>query len=575
MSATTWWSTKKHTRLLLLACACAWSLGCSSAGDRGAAGGVVADGTPADSGASGDAGASADAAAQADAEAPIACALVQTARGPVLGEATNDACTYRGIPFAAPPTGALRWKPPQPAAAWTTPRPSAAASACPQTSSLLGEPSTDEDCLYLNVWVPVATPPQPAPKARPVMVFVYGGGFTIGAGTVPLYEGTKLANATGAVVVTLNYRLGAFGFLSNAALRAEDPAHPSAGNYGIEDQIAAFQWVKSNAAAFGGDPSNVTIFGESAGGTSMLVHLASPKSAGLFARVIVESAWALPGSTSFTTAAADKGGAQLAQALDCTSEASVLSCLRGKSVADILQGAANGGGPFSGGINWAPVADGFVLPDDPVKVFAQGSFNKVPTVIGNNRNEATLFFYLTGTGLDMTPPVDAASYQALEEGVYPGHGAAIVAEYPISSFQGSYKAAAAEAMGDSAFVCGARRVARALAASGVPTFRYDFTHALNLGIPELGAFHASELPYVFSNPLQPQAPLTPEDLSVAKQVMAYWGSMATQGDPNAAGRFAWPRYDATQETQLVLDLTLSTESAFKKAKCDFWDGLGP
>src|SRR5262249_14720662 len=151
-----------------------------------------------------------------------ACPVVQTAQGPVLGDASNDGCTFLGIPYAAAPKGELRWKPPQPAAAWTTPRPSAAASSCPQTASMLGEASTDEDCLYLNVWVPAATSAEPAPTKRPVMVFVYGGGFSIGSGTVPLYDGTKLASTTGAIVVTLNYRLGAFGFLSNAALRAED-----------------------------------------------------------------------------------------------------------------------------------------------------------------------------------------------------------------------------------------------------------------------------------------------------------------------------------------------------------------
>ncbi len=486
-----------------------------------------------------------------------------------MGGDSRDACTYLGIPFAAPPTGDLRWKPPQPAAAWTTPRPSAAASSCPQTSSQLGQASTDEDCLYLDVWVPSA----PAAAARPVMVFVHGGGFAIGAGTVPLYDGTKLANATGALVVTLNYRLGAFGFLSNAALRAEDPAHPSSGNYGIEDQIAAFQWVKDNAAAFGGDPSNVTIFGESAGGTSMLVHLASPKSAGLFARVIVESAWAEPGSISFTTEAADAAGDRLARALDCTGEASLLACLRGKPVADILRATAESGSPFAGGLAWAPVADGFVLPDDPVKVFEHGAFNEVPTLIGNNRNEGTLFFFMTGTGLDLTAPVNAASYEALEEGFSPGNGAAIVAEYPIASFGGSYAAAAAEAMGDAAFVCGARRVARALAAAGVPTFRYDFTHVLDIGIPELGAFHASELPFVFGNPLQPELALSAADQTVVKQVMAYWGAMATHGDPSTAGQLAWPRYDVTNETQLALDVTASTESAFKKDKCAFWDSV--
>jgi para-nitrobenzyl esterase len=542
------WTTR-YAQLLFLACAWAWS-GC---GDGSGAG-------------------TADTTARRKDDATGACPIVQTARGPVMGDGSNDACSYRGIPFAAPPTGELRWKAPQPAAAWTTPRPSAAASSCPQTSSSLGEASTNEDCLYLNVWVPAG----PAESTRPIMVFVHGGGFTIGAGTVPLYDGTKLANATGAIVVTINYRLGAFGFLSSAALRAEDGAHPSSGNYGIEDQIAAFQWVKDNAEAFGGDPSNVTIFGESAGGTSMLVHLASPKSAGMFARVIVESAWALPGTTSFTTAIADKNGARLAEELACTQSsdgASLLSCMRGKSVADILQAVANTGSPMSGGLAWAPVVDGFVLQDDPVKVIAEGSFHKVPTLIGNNRNEATIFFYLQGTGLDLTAPEDAASYEALEESFFPGNGAAIVAEYPISSFEGSYKAAAAEAMGDAAFVCGARRVAHALAASGVPTFRYDFNHALDLGMPGLGAFHASELPFVFGNPLEPRVPLAARDLPVVDQVMAYWGSMAKHGNPSHAGGLAWPRYDTTNETQLVLGATASTASAFKKEKCSFWDGL--
>lgn len=509
-----------------------------------------------------------DRAAGAAADARSACATVVTAQGSVMGEASSAACSYRGIPFAAPPVGDLRWKPPQPAAAWTKPRRSVASSSCPQEATQLGEASVDEDCLYLNVWVPNGTQP-----SRPVMVFVHGGGFTTGAGTLPLYDGTKLAVATGAVVVTINYRLGAFGFFSHPALRAEDPEHPSAGNYGIEDQIAAFRWVKNNAAGFGGDPSNVTIFGESAGGTSMLVHLASPKSEGLFDRVIVESAWAQPGSTTFTTANGDFYGARLAYALGCTDASNLLPCLRSKSVPEVTKAVASTGEPLDGGLAWAPVVDGFVLRDDPVKVFARGSFNMVPTVVGTNRNEATLFFYMEGSGFDLTGTLDAASFEALEDRVHPGHGAAIVAEYPAASFGGSYKAAAAEAMGDAAFVCGARRVARALAAAGVPTFRYDFAHAIDLGIPELGAFHASELPFVFGNPLQPEAPLTTRDRPVVARTMAYWGAMARHGAPAAEGQLAWPPYDSASETQLIIDATASTVSAFKKAKCDFWDRL--
>ena len=241
-----------------------------------------------------------------------ACAVVQTAGGPVQSAPPGVTCTYEGIPFAAPPTGPLRWKAPQPAASWTAPRPSQAASGCPQVASQFGTPSTDEDCLYLNVWSPNPPPAAPAP----VMVFVHGGSFLYGSGTFSLYDGANLSAATGHVVVTLNYRLGALGFLSNSALRSEDPAHPSAGEYGIEDQITAFQWVQKNIASFGGDPANVTIFGESAGGTSMFLHLVSPKSAGLFQRVIVESGAGAGGSPARARCrSGDARGASLATTL--------------------------------------------------------------------------------------------------------------------------------------------------------------------------------------------------------------------------------------------------------------------
>jgi para-nitrobenzyl esterase len=560
MSIRDWKHTMQRAPWPLLLCA--WAMGCSPSGASSADTTAVADAGPAG-----------DAVAAADVEAPPTCPLVQTAGGPVLGAASGAGCSYLGIPYAAPPQGALRWKPPAPAATWTTPRPSAAASPCPQQSSLFGVASTTEDCLYVNVWVG-ANPGEPAPPSRPVMVFVHGGGFVWGLGSWPLYDGTKLANATGAVIVTLNYRLGPFGFLSSAALRAEDGAHPSAGNYGIEDQIAAFAWVKKNAAAFGGDASNVTIFGQSAGATSMLVHLTSPKSKGLFERVIVESAWTPYGSGTLPQATADQGGAALAQALGCTSASVLLSCLRGKSAADVLAAVPTKGGGLSAvGVDWLPVVDGFVLPDDPMQLFARGAFNKVPTVLGTNKNEGTLFVYFMTPPMDMNPPVDPASYEALEDSVSPGHGAAIVAEYPVSSFQGSYKAAAAEALGDGAFVCGTRRVARGLAAAGVATFRYDFTHAIDFAISGLGAFHASELPFVFGNPLLTTG-LASDELPLSSAFTSYWGSMAAHGDPNGPDRFAWPTYSVPDETQLVLDLGISTESAFKKEKCDFWDSLG-
>jgi para-nitrobenzyl esterase len=493
--------------------------------------------------------------------APTGCTVVTTANGPVEGATSGATCTYQGIPYAAPPTGALRWTPPQPAASWTAPRPSAPAAGCAQVASNFGTASSSEDCLYLNVWAPASASSSP----RPVMVFVHGGSFLYGSGTFPLYDATNLATATGSIVVTLNYRLGALGFLSNPALRAEDPTFATAGDYGLLDQIAALEWVKTNIAAFGGSASNVTIFGESAGGTSMFVHLVAPKSKGLFQQVIVESGAAVHGNVSIPQATADALGGDFATSMGCTDSATLLTCLRALPIATIL--AAESGS--DGAASWWPVTDGVVIPDEPMSLFASGSFTKVPTLVGNNENEGTLFLY-------QSPPTDAASYQALAEAGWPGQGAAIVAEYPVSNYAGSYFQAAADVETDAVFLCPTRKIARAIAMSGTPTFRYDFDHAITFPIPNLGAFHGSELMFVFGNKLAGLVSLQAEELPLSNEMMGYWGSMAAHGTPNSGdgGAFVWPPYELTTEPEILLDLTLSTETELKKAQCDFWDSIG-
>jgi para-nitrobenzyl esterase len=511
-----------------------------------------------------------DAGADGGGDAAVSCPVIATASGPLAGLASGATCTYQGVPFAAPPVGPLRWKPPQPPASWTSPRPSAPASGCPQVASPFGAASTTEDCLYLNVWAPPSALTGKGTSPAPVMVFVPGGAFEWGSGTFELYDGTKLAAATGNIVVTINYRLGALGFLSNPALRAEDPAHPSAGNYAFEDQVAAFQWVKKNAGAFGGDASNVTIFGESAGGTSMFLHLVSPKSRGLFDHVMIESGWAPYGSGALTQAVADANGATLAAALGCKATlapAALLACLRAASPTDLLDAVTVKGGGVQAptGVDWLPVVDGFDLPDDPRKLFASGAFTKVPTLIGNNENEGTLFVLLA-------TPTSNTSYVALEEAQWPGQGAAIAEEYPIASFGGSYDAAASAALTDGSFLCAGRRVARAIASAGAPTFRYDFDHAIKFLLPGLGAFHGSELLFVFGNKIETSS-LQPDELPLSQAMMGYWGGMAASGNPNGMGRFAWPAYTLGTEPEIVLDLTLSTETELKKAQCDFWDAL--
>jgi para-nitrobenzyl esterase len=491
-----------------------------------------------------------------------ACGEVMTQYGPVRALTSGATCAYEGIPFAAPPVGDLRWKAPEAPQAWTAPRASAFGPSCPQAASPFGLASTDEDCLYLNVWTP------PGPRTpRPTMVFVYGGGFDYGSGALPLYDGTKLATTTGNIVVTIDYRLGPLGYLSSPALRSEDP-HGSAGDYGILDQLLAFHWVKDNIAAFGGDPSHVTIFGESAGGTSMFIHLASPLSKGLFQNVMIESGWAPYNQAALAQTTADAQGAGFAKALGCTDPSTLLTCLRSKSVQDILAQVPNLLElTLTTGFTWLPVVDGYAIPEEPLTAMTSGHFNVVPTLLGNNKNEGTLFVF-TGA------PANQTAYETLEEQLDPGHGPAIVAEYPVSAYGGSYFEAAAAALTDSQFLCPTRVVARALAKGGMPTYRYDFTHAIDFLISNLGAFHGSELPFIFGNKLVSVA-LQADELPLSKAMMGYWGSMAKTADPNGDGRFSWPQYTLDTEPEIVLDLTQSTVTELEKSQCDFWDSIAP
>jgi para-nitrobenzyl esterase len=491
--------------------------------------------------------------------------VVMTDKGPVEGTIVGSSRAYLGIPFAAPPVGALRWKPPAPHAAWTETRKATTKRLpCVQRSPLGGGlvSGSREDCLTLNVW----RPDKPGRPALPVLVWIHGGGFTIGSGGDPDYDGQNLSEASGAVVVTLNYRLGPFGFLGLSELKAEDTAHPSTGNYGLEDQRAALLWVKANTAAFGGDPGNVTIFGESAGGISVCDHLVSPKSKGLFQRAIIESG---PCDTLATEANATAQGAGISKTLGCEGTG-VLACMRGKSAEDVMNAVPmETGGGFR--LSFAPVLDGYNLPDVPSKLLKAGSFEKVPTILGSNADEGTLFFVLGDTTI-----ADDAAFEAYVEKSYPGHGKEVVSRYPSATYGSAQKAAMA-AFGDGGFVCPTRQTARALVAAGAPAFLYHFTY-----VPEgalvgnLGSFHSAELKFVFGNPgpILPQ-PLTDEEKALSAQLMGYWSRHADKGNPNGEGATAWPAYDAQKDEGLVLDKTIATQAALRKDLCDFWDNITP
>ncbi len=493
--------------------------------------------------------------------------LITTDKGPVQGAALGSTLTFLGIPFAAPPVGALRWKPPQPAAAWTEARDATKKGPfCPQLNALSPSPmpGTSEDCLTLNVW----TPSTAAGAKAPVLFWVHGGGFILGSGAEATYDGQALSEATGSVVVTINYRLGPLGFLAHAALASEDAAYPSAGMYGFEDQRAALVWAKNNIQAFGGDPDNLTLFGESAGGISTCLHLISPLSKGLFHRAIIESGPCETG-TGILEKDAEAQGDDLAKAVGCGDPATALACLRGKAADELLVALPGKKGLISGeGVSWFPMVDGLNIPDQPSTLLAAGKIAKVPVILGSNKNEGTLFFTIGASAKD------DAEYEALMSAIFANQGAKIVAQYPSAKY-GSAKDAAAEAFGDGAFVCPTRRTARALAKAGVPTYLYHFVHAPKALFPNLGAFHSAELPFIFGNPHLGIMLAAAEEQALSKAMIGYWSRLSLTGDPNSKEALAWPSYDAASDSNVVLDLTLSTQSGLKKDACEFWEGIFP
>jgi para-nitrobenzyl esterase len=520
----------------------------------------VADGAPGDAGGIDQGGADVPGTDGGDGGGPSL--TVTTDKGPVTGTTAGTTRVFYNIPYAAPPVGPLRWKPPQPAQAWTQLDATTRGPVCPQFApggTALAQ-TADEDCLQLNVWAP----PAEGASALPVMLFIHGGGFTLGSGTDRWYDGRALAEATGHVVVTINYRLGPLGFLAHSALDAEDTAHASSGNYGLEDQRAAMAWVQTNIAAFGGDPAQVTLFGESAGGTSICLHLLSPLGAGLFARAVIESGPC--DSEVFSAGIAHAQGDQLTQALGCDTASDVLACLRGKDPATLLSALGGSGGLLGGADGvWQPVVDGYNLPDHPRVMLDAGQVSQqVPVLVGNNQNEGNSFTQAV---------TDDAAYQAAVQAMLGGGQLAsdVLAEYPSSDFA-SPQQAASEVFGDSLFVCTARRMARAFTGNGQAVYRYQFNHGYDSVVfPGGGAFHSAELPFVFGNNF-PGHNITADERPLTEAMQGYWGTFAEVGQPNVPdGPTMWPLYDTASDPYLQLDLTIAAAAGLKTDKCDFWD----
>jgi para-nitrobenzyl esterase len=459
--------------------------------------------------------------------------LVDAPAGKLQGIETGKIEVFKGIPYAQPPLGPLRWRPPNPADRWPGVRQATAfGPVCLQPKSAgVGVyasdlPAMSEDCLTLNVWAP-----KDAARA-PVMVWIHGGAFWGGAGSDPLYDGRRLAER-GIVVVTLNYRLGPLGWLALPALSAESPKGVS-GNYGLLDQIAAISWVKRNIAAFGGDPDRVTIAGQSAGGLSVLYLLASPVARGLFAGAIAESSYMVTTPelkrTAFGLPAAETAGEKLAGKLG----AHDLATLRAIDGAKVTNAAAAAGfGPFG-------VVDGQILTRQLVDTFDLREQAPVPVLAGFTSGEIRSL-----TGLLPPAPPNGDAYEAIIHARYGDLANAFLKLYPASELKESMLATTRDAL----YGWTAVRLVTKQAALGEPAFLYVFDH----GFPAadaggLHAFHASELPYVFGTldstpPHWPKASATGAEATLSDAMADYWASFVRYARPRAAGEPDWPAYD--------------------------------
>ena len=472
--------------------------------------------------------------------------VVKVEGGQLSGVSDNGVRVFKGIPFAAPPVGALRWKAPQPVVTWSGVRTADTFGAeCMQVPYPAGSPyasearPTSEDCLYLNVWTAAGSGDR-----RPVMVWIHGGAWTRGSGSTPTYDGTALAKR-GVVVVTINYRLGVFGFLAHPELTAESPQHAS-GNYAILDHVAALKWVQKNIAAFGGDPAKVTIFGESAGSWSVNVTQATPLAKGLFRAAIGESGGQFARVAKL--ADAEKAGAALAGAVSADS----LAALRAVPAEKL-----NAVQAFRTGVN----VDGYVLPQDVRSIFAAKQQSNVPVLVGSNANEWTTL----SNPAQFPKTVDA--YHKYVEAQF-GDVNEIDGAYPVKS-DADVKDAMLALGRDRTFTLEMRTWARLVTASGQNAYLYQFTHVPpSPRAAEWGAYHASEISYVFGNLRGRNFSYTDVDRQLSDQMSQYWVNFATTGDPNGKGLPTWTRYDEANEPYLALGDPVQMKQHLLKAQLD-------
>ena len=482
--------------------------------------------------------------------------------GLISGTTADGVRSFKGIPFAAPPVGDLRWKAPQPVVAWEGVRKCETfGPECPQApypaGSMYASPpqKQSEDCLYLNVWTAAKSG-----EKRPVMVWIHGGALTRGSGANRVYDGTAFAKK-GVVLVTINYRLGPLGYLAHPELTSESQQH-SSGNYGVLDQIAALKWVQKNIAVFGGDAKNVTIFGESAGSWSVNTLMATPLAKGLFHRAIGESGGSF-GPMAFLKedrtrlSAAEKVGAAFAKAAGADS-LKALRALSADKIIDVFNNDTEGKK-----FRTSPNVDGWVLPDEIRNIFAKGKQNDVPVIVGSNANE------MSTLTVPASVPKTIEDYRKRIEPLYGEATRDFDALYPVKS-DADVPAAYLGSLRDVTFTLPMRTWARMTATGRSKAYLYSFSHvAPNPNSKYLGAYHASEISYVFNN-LNPQNAMLQEvDHKLAETMSNYWVNFAKTGDPNGKGLPKWTPYNASDEPYMDFGDVVQVRNHLLKEQLDF------
>lgn len=473
--------------------------------------------------------------------------IVTTTRGDVRGTRDGDVRAWLGVPYAAPPVGDLRFRVPQPMPAWEGVRDARSwASSCIEITTAGTLIGGSEDCLYLNVWAPADA------EHLPVLFFIHGGFNLSGSASHILageriYDGTYIAAHGPAVVVTINYRLGALGFFTHEG---------APGNFAHHDQLAALQWVHDNIAAFGGDPARVMVFGESAGGAATCTLFASPRAKGLLAAALVESAACFARDNE----APAELTRTLVAAVGCATAPDVLACVRAVPADRIATAASiDLATDFA---RWGAIVDGDIVPEPPAAAIAAGRHNRVPLIIGSTSNEYSTLV----RNFQRAPITTEAEYREAVARFFPNFVDVVLARYPITT---SPQQTLITLLGDAFMTCPTRRAARAASAFG-SVRRYLFDHTYESGsYAALGAGHAMDLPFEFHNLDLAGFTPSPGELALSDAIIGYWVRFAATGDPNGAST-EWPAYDASDPT-IVLDNVVTSRRGIRTTECDFWD----